>query len=250
MWVGFAPWPSRYCTVVMWPPEQARDRTVWSLVVVCLLTSAPVCVCECVMGGEKRWGVLIKHIFCNCESKMQQRRLQNSILQTRWTLLCKETVYFFYQLTKLFVKLFVSCDGIYIANLCWQGTAQPGGDQLWQPSSAEFSLLHTHVPEKRDSKTRQEIPMTISASPYMVLTNCTKFLYVLFPCFGTDVPEYGTGSGANFRLMQFVKLAPCSERIWHVRIYACVDMCGHVRVSFLLPQKCMGLKLININEVF
>ena len=39
--MGSAPCPSRYCTALICPPEQARDRTVWSLLDVCLLTSAP-----------------------------------------------------------------------------------------------------------------------------------------------------------------------------------------------------------------
>ena len=34
MWVGLAPCPRRYWTVLMCPPEQARERTVWSLLAV------------------------------------------------------------------------------------------------------------------------------------------------------------------------------------------------------------------------
>ena len=41
LWAGSAPWANRSSTTAKCPPAQARDSTVWSLVVVVRFTSAP-----------------------------------------------------------------------------------------------------------------------------------------------------------------------------------------------------------------
>lgn len=40
-WVGSAPWAKSSSTTARWPPAQARDNTVWSLLAVVLFTFAP-----------------------------------------------------------------------------------------------------------------------------------------------------------------------------------------------------------------
>jgi hypothetical protein len=71
----------------------------------------------------------------------------------------------------------------------------------------------------------QEISTTISVSPYMVFTNRMKFLHILFPrhwcsrariIMGQDPEEF-------FTSYKFVKLEPCSAKIWHCT-YVYVDM--------------------------
>lgn len=71
-WVGSAPWAKSSSTTARWPPAQARDSTVWSLLAVVLFTFAP--------KTDKAWKImLIECCFLNY-GKLQNQRVERTVL--------------------------------------------------------------------------------------------------------------------------------------------------------------------------